>query len=69
MRGGLPFGVRRSPRPTGAAFMNEGMPLGYVLVALRALQVVKGAWWMPWLSEAMKDVTSCDNPRRGASGR
>ena len=28
----------------------------------------KGAWWMPRLTEAMKDVTSCDNPRRGASG-
>jgi len=22
---------------------------------------------MPWLSEAKKDVTSCDKPRRGAN--
>ena len=29
----------------------------------------KGTWWMPGLSEAMKDVTSCDKPRRGANGR
>ena len=27
----------------------------------------KGAWGMPWLSEAKKDVTSCDKPRRGAN--
>ena len=23
----------------------------------------KGAWRMPWLMEAMKDVISCDKPR------
>ena len=27
----------------------------------------KGAWGMPWLSEATKDVTSCDKPRGGAN--
>ena len=27
----------------------------------------KGAWGMPWLSEAKKDVTSCEKPRRGAN--
>ena len=26
-------------------------------------KVVKGAWWMPWLMEATKDVISCDKPR------
>jgi len=26
-----------------------------------------GAWWMPWLTEAMKDVISCDKPGRGAN--
>ena len=25
--------------------------------------VLKGIWWMPWRSEAMKDVTGCDKPR------
>ena len=29
-------------------------------------KVSKGAWRMPWLSEAMKDVISCDKPRGGA---
>ena len=29
----------------------------------------KGAWRMPWLTEAMKDVISCDKPRLGADGR
>ena len=24
---------------------------------------------MPWLSEAKKDVTSCEKPRGGANGR
>ena len=27
----------------------------------------KGTWRMPWLSEAMKDVISCDKPRGGAN--
>ena len=26
-------------------------------------QATKGAWWMPWQSEAMKDVVNCDKPR------
>ena len=30
-------------------------------------QVTKGAWWMPWQKMAMKDVASCDKPRRAAS--
>ena len=30
-------------------------------------KVVKGAWRMPWLTEAMKDVISCDKPRVGAN--
>ena len=29
----------------------------------------KGAWWMPWLSEAKKDVVSCEKLRIGANGR
>ena len=27
----------------------------------------KGVWGMPWLSEAMKDVISCDKPWGGAN--
>jgi hypothetical protein len=27
----------------------------------------KSKWWMPWLSEAMKDVVSCDKLRGGAN--
>ena len=30
-------------------------------------KVIKGVWWMPWLSEAMKDVVSCDKLRVGAN--
>ena len=30
-------------------------------------KVHKGTWRMPWLSQAMKDVTSCDKPRVGAN--
>ena len=30
-------------------------------------KVVKSAWWMPWLSEAKKDVISCDKLRVGAN--
>ena len=31
------------------------------------VKVAKGARWMPWLTEAMKDAISCDNPRVGAN--
>ncbi len=30
-------------------------------------KVKKGAWRMPWLSEAMKDVISCDKLWGGAN--
>ena len=30
-------------------------------------KVRKGAWRMPWLSEAKKDVISCDKLRVGAN--
>ena len=30
-------------------------------------KVNKGAWRMPWLSEAMKDVISCDKLWGGAN--
>ena len=32
-------------------------------------QVFKGARWMPWHQEAMKDVVSCDKPRGAANER
>ena len=38
-----------------------------VYVGLESQKVAKGAWRMPWLTEAMKDVTSCDKPRVGAN--
>lgn len=25
-------------------------------------QVTKGAWWMPWCQESMKDAVGCDKP-------
>ena len=31
------------------------------------LKAIKSVWWMPWLSEAMKDVVSCDKLRGGAN--
>jgi len=30
-------------------------------------QATKGAWWMPWGKEPMKDAASGDTLRRGAS--
>ena len=32
-------------------------------------KVIKSKWRMPWLSEAMKDVTSCEKLRGGANIR
>ncbi len=34
----------------------------------QSTEVMKGAWRMPWLTEAMKDVISCDKLRLGANG-
>ena len=31
------------------------------------MKLNKGAWRMPWLSEATKDVISCDKSRGGAN--
>ena len=38
------------------------------IVSVRA-KVVKGVWRMPRLSQAMKDVISCDKPGGGANDR
>ena len=40
---------------------------GFVVGDL-ARKAEEGAWRMPWLTEAMKDVTSCENPGLGAGG-
>ena len=37
------------------------------LNSLEQKKVIKSAWWMPWLSEAMKDVISCDKLRGSAN--
>ena len=43
-----------------------GHPFHIPNQSLIMAKVTKGAWRMPWLTEAMKDVTSCDKPRLGA---
>ena len=48
------------------------MSYGFRFRAIRngdSKKVEKGARWMPWLTEAMKDVISCDKPRVGANNR
>ena len=47
------------------AFVREIITVRSVIEA----EEHKGTWWMPRLSQAMKDVTSCDKPRVGANGR
>ena len=38
------------------------------LYAMRVrYETEKGEWRMPWLTEAMKDVISCDKPRGDAN--
>ncbi len=36
---------------------------GCGVVVVWVCQVFKGAWWMPWHQEPMKDVGACDKPR------
>ena len=50
--------------------VHETIQLKYGLRAPHLLRlcagvkkVIKGAWRMPWLTEATKDVISCDKPR------
>ena len=38
-----------------------------ILVTEHSKKVNKSVWWMPWLSEAKKDVVSCDKLRVGAN--
>lgn len=33
-----------------------------VFVLIVVWQAMKGAWWMPWHQEPMKDVGACDKP-------
>ena len=40
---------------------------GKCCMTLLTEKVRKGARWMPWLTEAMKDVISCDKPGVGAN--
>ena len=34
-----------------------------VVVCVGCVFVIKGAWWMPWHAEPMKDVKGCVKPR------
>ena len=45
------------------------VPCGYAarVVRVTLAKVRKGAWRMPWLTEAMKDVISCDKLGVGAN--
>ena len=43
--------------------------IGKKISKIKFEKVTKGAWRMPWLSEAKKDVTSCDKLRGGANIR
>ena len=38
-------------------------PLRAFLCVVVCVFVIKGAWWMPWHAEPMKDVKGCVKPR------
>ena len=44
------------------------LPCVYVREVQNKEKESKGAWWMPRLTEAKKDVVSCEKPRVGANG-
>ena len=46
---------------------NKVEKIQQLVLLINELKVNKGAWWMPRLSEAMKDVISCDKLRVGAN--
>ena len=45
----------------------RSLPWQFAIGVVRQEKEKKGAWWMPWLTEAMKDVISCDKPGLGAN--
>ena len=51
-------GLVSSPRGPAESMSGARRMAG---VSIR--KVGKGAWRMPWLTEAMKDAISCDKPR------
>jgi hypothetical protein len=57
---------RFKPRAKGQKLIAGGRRPPGVLSKFYG-QATKGAWWMPWRKMAMKDVASCDKPRRAAS--
>lgn len=48
-------------------FLGTDRPQGRCELSKFCGQATKGAWWMPWQKQAMKDVASCDKPRGAAS--
>ena len=47
-------------RAAAAEWQPPGIPPGFFP---ERQEVNQGAWWMPWLKEAMKDAGSCENLR------
>ena len=39
------------------SYIHSAVPLGMTDESDK--KVIKGAWWMPWLTQARKDVISC----------
>ena len=62
-------GLRLAPRRVSSpVFRCVVMAGGVVCCAERQFaKEYKGGRWMPWLTEAMKDVISCDKPGVGAN--
>ena len=54
---------------TASLCSSDGIGISVFFSEISIHQVTKGAWWMPWHLEAMKDVASCDKLRGAASRR
>ena len=68
----LPVGVVRAIAGKGKSSLTcwkkSQITREYKLIQEKLIKkVTKGARRMPWLSQAMKDVTSCDKLREGAN--
>ena len=47
--------------------MSERQANIFICPSYNREKVDKGGWWMPWLTQAMKDVISCDKRGVGAN--
>ena len=67
MNRSLTYWTRQTSKVNYAESIINRLNSGLFHISMSRAKVKKGVWRMPRLSQAMKDVISCDKPRLGAN--